>query len=624
MIVRELVTRLGFQFSKKGLNDFEKGVEKAKQSMTELSNQTLNFGKAFSRISAIVSVVQGAMVATAVSTARNVDELKELAAKANTSVRALQEFEAIAQSAGVKSGEFTRSIVNLNKSIGNARLGVGQSARDFIRLGISIRNSNGTFKDSSDIYVNVANKLKNLKSSSKEMIVAQRLLGTSSFRLIDTFAKSSGELAKQREEIRKIITVFDEKAIADSNKFIRNFDKLKLIFKSIKDTLAINLMPALNKTIEATNEWYIANREIINQDIKSFAGFLTSSLGFVAKALAALYSPIQKAINFFGGFTNVISVVAVAFTVQLIPAFVAAARSFSLLTASLATNPLIAIGLAIGVIVNELQGWVTGNESVIENVLGSWESFRDKFINIIDSSVNYFKNSFSSLKNWFVGIADVLTTPFSATKREQKIAEREKLYKEQSEAKRLQRQGNEKLQVIKVKGNLSKLADLDKKPKKQNDEKIVVMYLDSQDGNMNVTKIEEISKNASIASKVDNSKKIDDKKPIEEQYQGLRVAKVQRAKSKIPTDEELKNSESGNFITNIFKSLVGKTPTSTAAAKTQKTNYVNQSITENITVNVPAGTSAEQSESIASQVADAIQEQFRYNFVRAIDALGGK
>lgn len=51
---------------------------------------------------------------------------------------------------------------------------------------------------------------------------------------------------------------------------------------------------------------------------------------------------------------------------------------------------------------------------------------------------------------------------------------------------------------------------------------------------------------------------------------------------------------------------------------------INQNITGNITVNVPAGTTQEQSTSIAEQVEKQMQEFFSYNMLRGIDSLANR
>ena len=53
-------------------------------------------------------------------------------------------------------------------------------------------------------------------------------------------------------------------------------------------------------------------------------------------------------------------------------------------------------------------------------------------------------------------------------------------------------------------------------------------------------------------------------------------------------------------------------------------NKVDQYITENIVVNVPVGTTAEQSRIIADQVTNAFQEQFNYNILRGLDSLSSR
>jgi hypothetical protein len=59
------------------------------------------------------------------------------------------------------------------------------------------------------------------------------------------------------------------------------------------------------------------------------------------------------------------------------------------------------------------------------------------------------------------------------------------------------------------------------------------------------------------------------------------------------------------------------------AGKSGTGNIVNQSITEHITVNVPAGTSVDQAQAIKDQVTEALNEQWSYNMARGLSAIAG-
>jgi hypothetical protein len=61
--------------------------------------------------------------------------------------------------------------------------------------------------------------------------------------------------------------------------------------------------------------------------------------------------------------------------------------------------------------------------------------------------------------------------------------------------------------------------------------------------------------------------------------------------------------------------------TSGSSLNKNVTNKITQNITEKVTVNVPIGTTQEQAKVISTQIANEIQEQFNYNMLKGMDSL---
>lgn len=567
MIVRELLTKIGFQIDKKPLVSFDKTVESTKKNLGDLSKKTNTFSFSLLGIASSLAAVQTALFAFTAATARGIEETQQLAKRAGTSSQNLQELEAVAQSAGVKTNEFTNSMISLNKAMGNARFGIGTTARDFIRLGVNVRNANGTFKDNADLYIEVANKIKALKSPSKELIYSQKLLGTSSLKLVDTFSQSAKALRAQRDEVKKLITVVDDKGIQTTNRFLSAWDKFRLMFKGVRDSIALGLMPVFTEMLEGVKDWYLGNKQVIDQNIKGVIDGLTFSLRALKEVFSILLIPVQLLVSALGGAENAIVFLTGALAVGLIPSILVAVHRLNLLRIALLSNPLTAVAIAIGLIVNEIYNWVKGNETLIEKVLGSWEDFsgmfKDIFFGMVDSTTGYFYDKFGALSEWWDGL-------FKSSK---------------------------KLEVEFIDPKTGKIEK----------------RLESVDGN-NAKKLTnfEVSDKYKLAKIEDRKQIITGEAAALQNKQQNQLDKANFGEPEQPT--QLARKLPAPFLTPSSNQI-------TNSATNNKT-YFNQSITENVTINVPAGTTEDQARAIKQIVSEQVGEELRYTMIRANTALG--
>lgn len=409
MNVRELVTRIDFDVNTKGLKSADRSVDSLKTNIGSLSKSLEGLKTVYTKIGTLASIVGGALVAFTSVAASNLKANDEMAEKIGITGQNLQELEALAQTSGAKVGELSASMLNLAKRARDAGEGVLISSREFNKLGVSVKNTNGTLKDTERLYTEVIKKLNNIKSPTERMVVAQKLLGTSSSVLIKTFSQSNEELAKQREEISKLTYTVDAKGTTAINKFIESWAKLRLMLKSIATSLSIQLMPAITETIENLKNWYIENKVLIQQNLKGLVDGITSAFKLFADITAAILKPITSLIELCGGLGNAVSVVATAMTVLLLPAIIKSTIEFAKLAVAIAANPFTWLAVAIGLLVNDMYHWINDNDSVLGSILGSWTDFKKDMTAIIDSIVDHTKMLFENLGYLF-------TSPLSGFK----------------------------------------------------------------------------------------------------------------------------------------------------------------------------------------------------------------
>ncbi len=570
MILRELVTRLGFELDDKNLKRFEQSIDVAKSKLASLGKD-LNDAKL--AVSALVATATGLTILS-VSVAKSAAETDKLSDKLGITTDDLQSLELVAQNAGLEVNELSKSFSSFNRQLGTVDTTSKVVSDELNRLNISTIDNNGNLKSSFTLYGEVARKISAIRDPIKQAAISQKLLGTSNKEVIKLFNTTNESFQKQRDEILKLGYVIDSKGIQSSKNFIKSWNNLKIIIDGVKKELSVKFMPIFSRTIDMFKTWYIANREIISQNITGFINVLSSAFNFLFKVINIVISPINYVVNLLGGLENAARVLSITLTLSMIPRLYAAASAVKALTFALLSNPvtwvtsaIIALSGAIALIIDDLIAWKNGNNSLIASLLKDWFGFEKTFDEIIDNVVDYFKTSFESLSKWFTSLFDGILETINTVK--EFIGSGVDAVKEKTIFRNVISKEEKKLNII-------------------------------QDGTK-VNTINDDIANADLERKQTILRKIE---LIDE--------------SNLIDDETISNKLQP--LINPSSSFNGVSPINNSSTA----NKVNQYITENVTVNVPVGTTAEQSRIIADQVTNVFQEQFNYNILRGLDSLSNR
>ena len=126
-----------------------------------------------------------------------IDELGDFAELEQVSVEALQEIGYAAQLNGSSLEALKASVSGVNKTVGEAALGIGRGAQTFEKLGMAAKNADGSVKSFDQVLEEVAGKMEGL--SRQEQIALAEKLGIDRS-LIPLLAKGRGELEALRKE----------------------------------------------------------------------------------------------------------------------------------------------------------------------------------------------------------------------------------------------------------------------------------------------------------------------------------------------------------------------------------------------------------------------------------------
>lgn len=172
------------------------------------------------------------------------------------------------------------------------------------------------------------------------------------------------EMMIDRQEKLGVITKEDKEKIAA---YDNAMDELGRVFQNIWRTITVMVVPALTEIGEAFTDMFLWLKD--NEGTAKAFG-ITFAVVVGGVMLSAVYS-------FISGLTlmSVMGMIATAATVG----------SFLLIGAAIA-----AVGAALFFLIDDFIAWQEGGESVIGDMIGSWEDFESKLFEIFDSIGEYW------------------------------------------------------------------------------------------------------------------------------------------------------------------------------------------------------------------------------------------
>lgn len=326
------------------LEDYEKQLSQSNVVLTQIGNVSADVAEKTKKISAAAAGLATAMLGNAVNSAKAVDDLVTLSAQYGVSTDQIQKFNYAQDLVDVSTNDMLGSMAKLTRQMGSG-------SKTFEKLGISITDTNGEMRDSTEVWFETLEALSQVTNETERDILAQELFGKSAASLTGIIDDGGAALKAYGEEAEEMGLILGEDGVEAAGKFNDGLDKMKArgqqALLKLGATLADSLMPAFDKLVEVVTEvvtWF-ANLD---------GGTQTVILSVLA-AIAAI-SPLATLIT---SLTTVVGGLSAAMTfltgpIGLVVAAVAAA---------------IAIGVAL------YKNW----DTIKEKAKALWDSIKDTF-----------------------------------------------------------------------------------------------------------------------------------------------------------------------------------------------------------------------------------------------------
>lgn len=215
------------------------------------------------------------------------DSIGKAAQKAGQSVESFSQMVFVGRLADASVEDLQKGFKELSKN-------VVENNKAFDELGIARLTKDGTFRDASEVLLDISDKFQGMRDGVNKVTYATQLFGKAGQQLIPLLNQGRDAIKGQMEEARQLGVVIDEKLSQQSQDFNDNLTRIGQGIKGIGFDIARSVLPALKDLSE----------ELVKLAKWSHESGFAKTLGDIAKAPYVLGKAGSQAIAaVFGGKT---------------------------------------------------------------------------------------------------------------------------------------------------------------------------------------------------------------------------------------------------------------------------------------------------------------------------------
>jgi hypothetical protein len=324
--IRDVAIKVTTVVDQSGLREAGQGVDRLKDGLKAVG-------------AAIVSAFAVERVAAFVSNTIDwADELSAVANRLGLSTEQLQQLRFMAERSDVSVESLQTGMSRLAVKIGEAANGSGSARQEFQRLGISLRDANGTVRPTQEVFGDAAAAISRMGSRAEQTAAAVRLFGRGGAELLPLLLRGKTGVAALVAEARDLGIVVggdSVQALSDADdKLIR----LRYTLTAVGAQIAVKILPYF---------------EMVVNSLRSVVTWLRNG---------------ENSMRVFQSFVGAGIAVAIASLVLYTSAWTAAAAATwaAIWPVGLVVGAIALLGLAI----DDLWTFAQGGDSLIEEVIG--------------------------------------------------------------------------------------------------------------------------------------------------------------------------------------------------------------------------------------------------------------
>lgn len=249
------------KFSIIAQNKTEKAFKAIKASAGGLSKTFVGLGAAAAGVMGVGAL--GSMAKTAMDTG---DKIHKLTIRLGASAEALSQYRHVATMSGVSFETLTMGWQRMTRRVAESAAGTGKARKAFQELGIDVAAL--VKMQPAQQFETIAEALSKVADPADKVRLAMQIFGSEGVSLLQTMEGGAAGLQAMRQEADALgMTMTQDMvtAMANTNDAIA---KVGSQVTSLVETMMADLAPVILEVTDDIKEWFMANRDIVTQDMK--------------------------------------------------------------------------------------------------------------------------------------------------------------------------------------------------------------------------------------------------------------------------------------------------------------------------------------------------------------------
>ena len=190
-------------------------------------------------------------------------ELDDVSHRIGITATKLQQLRFAAGQDGVSAGELEGALRRLSASAFQAAEGGGEAADVYRKLGVSVKNSDGSVKDSEKLMSEVADGLAKVSNNTERSAIAMKIFGRSGTVLVPFLQKGAAGLEEMRQRFEDLGGGFSEKFVKNADEVGDKLAEVGIVTNSLKSKIGEVILPIISAAITKFTDWGVAFQRVI-------------------------------------------------------------------------------------------------------------------------------------------------------------------------------------------------------------------------------------------------------------------------------------------------------------------------------------------------------------------------
>lgn len=234
--------------------DLPDGVTKALNKLGSLDTKVVVVAGAVAGLAVAAVKAKKALDNMTLESGQKAEDLLKLSSVSGVATDTLQKFQYAGDFVGVSSDALADSLKDLTKNMSDAANGNEEYAEKFGALGVSITNTDGSLRDSYDVFLDVIDALGEMSNKTERDAAAMGLINESAQQLNPLIEEGTDALRAYGDEAERMGAVLSE----DDLKALKDVDdaqnRLKKTQEAVTDQISLQYAPHMEKALTKTTE----------------------------------------------------------------------------------------------------------------------------------------------------------------------------------------------------------------------------------------------------------------------------------------------------------------------------------------------------------------------------------